>query len=125
MKLIIKIALILSLAANFTACKKNQTGGKASVKGTVAHHGKVIPGAYVYIKFNATEFPGDDYKNYDTYVKANDAGNFSFPLYKGNYYQYATGYDQDIPYPFIVKGGIGFSVRNKENLKVDVAVSED
>lgn len=124
MKILIKLSLLFILTIIFSACKKNQTGGKASVKGTVAHHGKVIAAAYVYIKFNATEFPGEDFKNYDTYVKADVNGNYSFPLFKGNYYLYATGYDQDIPYPFTVKGGLSFSVRNKENLTKDIAVSE-
>jgi hypothetical protein len=125
MKTLFKLSLVLVLALGFSACKKNQTGGKASVKGVVAHHGKPIADAYVYIKFNATEFPGEDFKMYDTYVKANSTGNYSIPLYKGSYYLYAKGYDLDIPSPFEVKGGTSFSIRNKENLTIDIAVSED
>ena len=125
MKTLIKLSLIVVLAIGFTACKKNQTGGKASVKGVVAHHGKAIPAAYVYIKFNATEFPGEDYKLYDTYVKSDASGNYVIPLYKGSYYLYAMGYDEAIPAPFIVKGGLSFSIRNKENLTLDIAVSEE
>ncbi len=125
MKTLLKLSLIIALAIGFTACKKNQTGGKASVSGTVSHHGKIIPGAFVYIKFNTVDFPGDDYKQYDTYVKADANGFYKFPLYKGSYYLYATGYDNAIAYPYIVKGGLSFSIRNKENLTKDIAVSEE
>lgn len=124
MKTFIQFSLALMLALGFTACKKNQTGGKASVKGVVAHHGKPIADAYVYIKFNSTEFPGEDYSQYDTYVKSDANGNYSTSLYKGSYYLYAKGYDLDIPSPFLVKGGLSFSIRNKENLTLDIAVTE-
>ena len=90
----------------------------------VNHHGKAIADAYVYIKFNTTEFPGEDYTNYNTFVKADANGNYSIPFYKGSYYLYAKGYDMDIPHPFEVKGGISVSLRNKENLTKDIAVTE-
>lgn len=120
LKLIIGISLILGLFS----CKKNQTGGKGSVKGVVEHHGKPIADAYVYIKFNSTEFPGDDYTYYNTYVKADANGNYSIPFYKGSYYLYAKGFDLDIPYPFEVKGGLSVSLRNKENLTKNISVTE-
>jgi hypothetical protein len=106
------------------SCKKNQVGGSATVKGVVSHHGKAIADAYVYIKYDATEFPGDDYTLYNTFVKADGSGNYSIPLYKGNYYIYARGYDYAIPSPYIVKGGLSVSVRSSENLTKDIAVSE-
>lgn len=125
MKKIVSLVLIVSIVSIFSSCKKNQTGGKASLKGTVKHHEKPIPDAFVYIKFNSTEFPGSDYKKYDTYVEADANGNYSIPLYKGSYYIYAVGRDLDIPSPFEVKGGFSFSIRNKENLVKDIAVTED
>lgn len=125
MKTICKIALAVALMLNFLSCKKNQVGGNASVKGVVAHHGKPIANARVFIKYHTTEFPGDDYSLYDTYVDADDQGNYKVQLYKGSYYLFAKGYDMDIPSPFIVKGGLSVSVRNKENLTKDIAVSED
>lgn len=125
MKKIVSLVLIISIFSIFSSCKKNQTGGKASLKGTVKHHEKPIADAFVYIKFNSTEFPGDNYKNYDTYVEADASGNFTIPLYKGSYYIYAVGRDLDIPSPFEVKGGFSFSIRNKENLVKDIAVTED
>ncbi len=125
MKTILKLSFVVLLLLSFTQCKKNQTGGKASISGTVKHHEKIIAGAYVYVKFNTTEFPGDDYTLYDTYVQADVNGNFRIPFYKGSYYVYAKGYDEDIASPFIVKGGTSFSIRNKENLTIDLAVTED
>jgi hypothetical protein len=124
MKKTLFLLLAVILAVIFFSCKKNQTGGNASVKGVVRHHGKAIPDAYVYIKFNATEFPGDDYKLYDTYVQADANGNYSIALYKGSYYLYAKGYDIDIPSPYIVSGGLSVSIRNKESLSRDIAVTE-
>lgn len=123
-KSILYLVLIIGLAG-FWACKKNQLGGKASVKGTVAHHSKPIPNAYVYIKFNAKEFPGDDYSKYDTYVKADSEGHYEIDnFYKGDYYLYGEGYDYSIAAPYIVKGGLSVSVRNKEHLNKDIAVTE-
>lgn len=116
---IISLSFLLLLS-----CKKNQVGGSATVKGVVAHHGKAIADAYVYIKYDATEFPGDDYTLYNTFVKADGSGNYSIPLYKGNYYIYARGYDYAIPAPYLVKGGLSVTVRNSENLTKDIAVSE-
>lgn len=125
MKNLMKISILMFLVLGFISCKKNQTGGKASVEGIVAHHGKPIPDAHVYVKFNATEFPGEDYTNYDTYVKADANGFYKISFYKGTYYIYARGYDMDIPSPYIVQGGLTVSLRNHENLKKDIAVSED
>jgi hypothetical protein len=124
MRNILNLTLILSLLIGFAACKKNQLGGKANVKGIVAHHGKPIPNAVVYIKFKTSEFPGDDGSNYDTSVNADAEGNYSIDFYKGTYYVYAVGLDMDIPYPYKVSGGLSVSVRNKEQLTKDIAVSE-
>lgn len=116
---------IIVLGVFFLSCKKNQTGGKATVSGVVAHHGTLIPNARVYIKFNSSEFPGESYSNYDTYVDADNMGNYSIPFYKGIYYLYAQGYDYNIPSPYLVKGGLSVKVGRKEKIKLDIAVTED
>lgn len=121
----IKLFIGLSIILSLFSCKKNQVGGKGSVTGNVAHHGKAIADAYVYIKFNTSEFPGDDYTKYDTYVQTDANGNYTIPFYKGNYYLFAKGYDLEIAYPFIVKGGTSFSLKNKQKTTIDIAVSED
>lgn len=120
-KLIIGLSIILSLFS----CKKNQIGGKGSVTGVVEHHGKRIANAFIFIKFNTTEFPGEDYTNYDTSVQADANGNYSISFYKGSYYLYAKGIDDEVAYPYAVKGGTSFSLKNKEKITLDIAVAED
>jgi hypothetical protein len=90
----------------------------------VMHHSKPIPNAVVYIKFNTTEFPGDGPDFYDTSVEADASGNYSIDFYKGSYYVYAVGLDMDIPYPYKVKGGLSISIRNREHLTKDIAITE-
>lgn len=125
MKKILAYHLILLMLMVTFSCKKNQLGGKASVKGRVIHHSLPIANAIVYIKFNATEFPGDDLSLYNTSVTADAQGNYEITnFYKGNYYLYAKGYDYTIASPYIVKGGISVSVRNGEHLNKDIAVTE-
>lgn len=122
---LLKISLLIILFTSTYSCKKNQIGGKATLKGRVLHHSKPIPNAIIYIKYNATEFPGDDYKLYDTSVEADASGNYSLALYKGSYYIYASGLDLDIAAPFKVVGGLSISIRSKESLTKDIAVTEN
>lgn len=125
MKILFKLFLAFILALAVVSCTKNRTGGNASLKGKVVHHGKAIANAYVYIKFNTSEFPGDNYSSYDTYVEADASGNYSIPFYQGTYYIFAMGRDMDIAYPYKVQGGLSISIRDKENLEKDIAVTED
>lgn len=125
MKNILQIFIITILLASIVSCKKNQLGGKSSIKGVVMHHLTAVADAKVYIKFNTSEFPGEDLKLYDTYVQADANGNYSFSLYKGTYYLYAYGIDLNIPAPYTVTGGLSVTIKNKENLVKDIAVSED
>lgn len=117
---------ILIILTGFSACKKNELGGKSSIKGTVAHHGKAIANAIVYIKFDTQEFPGDDISKYDAHVTADISGKYEIPeIYKGSYYLYAVGEDFGIPPPYTVVGGLPLKVRSKENITADIAVTED
>lgn len=107
------------------ACKKNQLGGKSKVSGEIKHHSKLIPDADVYIKFNATDFPGEDLSVYDTHIKANDKGYYEITnFYKGNYYLFAVGKDYSIPPPYKVIGGIAVKLRDKEELIRNIAITE-
>jgi hypothetical protein len=121
MKKLIFLLVIPFLA--ITSCKKNEPGGTCVISGVVKHHSKIIGDATVYIKFNATEFPGADSSKYDTHIKADANGNYVFRCYKGDYYLYATGIDDRVP-PLYVSGGVPAKVRHKEELTVDVAVTE-
>lgn len=126
MKKLINFVIYTSISfLVFTNCKKNQLGGNASLKGSVIHHSKPIPNSKIYIKFNTTEFPGADSTIYDCYVQADANGNYTIPFYKGSYYVYAIGRDLDIAYPYLVKGGLSVSLRNREILNKNIAVTED
>jgi len=116
---------ILFISVFFLSCKKNELGGKSTIKGKVAHHSKAIANAMVFIKFRAKEFPGSDTALYDAKVRADASGNYSFKVYKGDYYLYGYGYDYSILSPFLVVGGAPVHLRNHEDLDVDVAVTED
>ena len=122
MKNIIYSLLVISLT--FFSCKKNELGGTAIIKGTVKHHVKIIGNATVYIKFNAKEFPGTNTSSYDDKVIADDLGNYKISCYKGDYYLYAVGYDEDVPAPHIVKGGAPVKTRNRETVEIELAITE-
>jgi hypothetical protein len=113
---------IIFLAFCFS-CKKNQLGGKSKVSGKVTHHERIVPNATVYIKFNATEFPGADSSRYDAKVMADSHGEYSFRCYKGDYYLFGTGIDLQSS-PLYVHGGVPVHVRNNEEVENDIAVSE-
>ena len=125
MRFSLNLSFIICLLVCITACKKNQLGGKSTITGVVAHHGTPISNAVVYIKFNTSEFPGANTDVYDTSVSADSNGNYSINFYKGSYYIYAVGLDMDLPAPYTVSGGFSLSIKNKEYLTRDIAVTED
>lgn len=120
------LILLLSILSTFLiSCKKNQLGGKASIKGKVVHHSKAIANAIVYVKFDSKESAGTDVSKYDTKVNADVNGNYEIPsLYKGDYYLYAVGEDFAIAPPYTVNGGIPVTLRTKESVSIDVPVTE-
>jgi len=124
MKKIILLSALLTILS-FSSCKKNETGGKSSVKGKVAHHEKAIAYAMVYIKFDSKESAGTDVTKYDSKVQADINGNYEFPsLYKGNYYLYAAGQDLAIAAPYEVFGGVPVKLGRKESISIDIPVTE-
>lgn len=120
-----KTVLVLFVLSLIISCKKNQMGGKSSIHGKVAHHSRAIPYAGVFIKFNAKEFPGEDTIAYDDKVYADANGEYTIKCYKGDYYLYGYGFDYSIAAPYIVVGGTPVHVRNREDVEIEVAVSED
>jgi hypothetical protein len=117
------IIILIICIASFS-CKKNELGGKSTVEGTVFHHSKAIANARVFIKYNATEFPGSDTTAYDEKVTADANGKYSLKVYKGKYYLYGYGIDLQVPPPYHVVGGVPVKIRNNEKIKIDLAVTE-
>ncbi len=113
-------AFVLLIASS---CHKEGIGGNASVSGTVLHHDDPIPNCVVYIKFNTTDFPGDNPSDYDSKISADATGKYNFSkLYRGDYYLYGVGIDNRIQ--DVVKGGIGIHVKNNKAYEQDVPVTE-
>lgn len=112
------------LALISASCKKNALGGTSKIQGKVVHHSKAIPGARVFIKFNAKEFPGMDTAVYDAKVVADVNGNFSLDCYKGDYYLFGYGNDFAIQPPYVVVGGVPVTIRKNEEVDLQIAVTE-
>ena len=113
------------------ACKKNGTGGEAIVTAMPAHHGKMIKGSTVFIKFNATEKPTDPTIDYDLLVSSspNDDHVHIEGLLPGKYFLYAVGVDSSLVAPNnIVKGGVPLTIKyseRKSEIDLDIPVSEN
>lgn len=123
MKNIFFIVITLTLILN--SCSKNAgPGGNNTVIATVKHHGLIIPNATVYIKYNATEFPGENPSVYDDYKTAGKDGKVKFEgLKRGDYYFFGKGFDSTINQ--IVIGGIPVQLLQKAGEKlIDVPVTE-
>jgi hypothetical protein len=121
-----KILLLFVITFAFFGCKKEGPGGKAKVSGNVAHHGAAIPGATVYIKYGATDFPGTDISLYERSYAVDQNGNYAIgSLVKGDYYLYAVGFDTDSQgITEKLTGGVAISLSKKENKQQDIAVTE-
>lgn len=107
-----------------TCCSKEGPGGKAVIKGMVMHHTAPIPGAAVYIKYGAKEFPGTDITYYDASVNADAQANYTFTdLKKGDYYLFGVGFDSTLVKT--VTGGIPVEIKSKtETVQAEVQITE-
>lgn len=115
---------LVAVALVFVSCHKEGLGGNGSITGTVYHHTVAIPDCDVYIKFNATEFPGESPGVYDASVKADKNGLYLFSkVYKGDYYLYGVGFDKNIGQ--IVRGGVAVKAKRNGSTSQDVPVTED
>ena len=88
-----------SLVLLAVSCKKSDTATatiayQAKVCFTALHHTYAVPNIDAYLKLNATEFPGWDYKRYDKHITADANGKACFDaLPLGTHYIMLTGYD--------------------------------
>jgi hypothetical protein len=134
-------ALLFASVAIFSAssCKKDKDedpqpacvagpGGQVELALYVRHHDSLIPGASVYIKYNATEFPGADTTVYDislvTGTTDHGLGHTHIAgMNCGRYYIYSAGYDSTISDS--VYGGIPVNVtQTTGSITINIPVTE-
>jgi len=108
--------LFLLLVLVTSSCKKEgpEDGvvkGTKKIIVTVKHHSRILPGITVYLKYNATEFPGADSTLYDWNKTSDVSGVAVFEdLFDGNYFLYGKGIDEVIHLEVI--GGATLLVNN-------------
>lgn len=112
----------------FSSCKKEGTGGEATIVAFPKHHEKTIKGATVYVKFGTKEFSGKNASDYDLTVTGEPEEDHVHieELKWGDYYLYASGYDSSIAR--VVTGGVPITIKRsekKEEIVVQIPVSED
>lgn len=126
MKTTFKILTAILAITIISSCKKNGTGGDATVAAITKHHDRLIPFSTVYIKYDAKEFPGEDVSKYDANQQTDAEGHTHFKeLRPGNYYFYGVGYDSVAQ--AIVKGGVHLKIKwseRKEEIEQDVPITE-
>lgn len=121
--------LSLFIALLFVSCRKNGTGGKASIKGQATYNSAGVPNVVVYIKFGTTANPGTDISKYDTQASADGNGNYAFnSVLEGDYYLYAvdrTYTDPNTTYLEPLSGGMGVRVTSqKQSVTANIALSK-
>lgn len=92
-------------------CPEGRTASLTIVTKMV-HHTRPINGCRVFIKFGATNFPGEDTTKYDYAVTSDWNSPYATidSLNCGSYYLYAVGIDSLLdPSNWIVKGGLPYS----------------
>jgi len=90
--------VVLAWALCFNACKKEDavktTHGNITLKVNIRHHDWSVHFFPVYLKNNATVWPGRDSSQYDLVAETGQDGTCIFSnLYVGDYYVYGAGYD--------------------------------
>src|SRR5688572_2598599 len=126
-KILSGMLVSLLFSAVFFSCRKGGVGGDGSISVFVTHHMNLIPGARVYVKYGAKEFPGTDLGVYDDWricgTSGAQKGRTSFEgLKRGYYYFYIIGYDS--AFVDSVSGGLLISLKNHEQLEEELPVYE-
>src|SRR4051812_43509660 len=87
--------LIFTILLSHSACKKNDTGGKAEIHALIYHHDTPIMASTLYVKFDMQTQPSDPTENYDLKIEGEDDDNHVHVenMRPGDYYLYAVGYD--------------------------------
>jgi len=106
-------------------CDYAGIGGNVTIVAFPKHHGNDTRPYYVYVKFNAQEFPGTNPSSYDLSIAADTTENHIEieNLKRGKYYIYMTAYDTSIAAGVV--GGIPITVtQTSGELDIDVPVTE-
>lgn len=100
------VVLIFAAGFIFSGCKKDEqkdNAGNVVVHGTnrlivsVYHHTIALQGISIFLKNNATEFPGTDTTLYNWKTTSDNSGIAVFEnLFPGNYFLFGSGIDQNI-----------------------------
>ncbi len=125
--------IAFSLLLIFSACKKDipQNGsvisGPISLEVHATHHSIDVPAITIYLKKDATAFPGNDSSIYNYKGVADGYGIYTFTkLFPGNYYVYASGYDS--LWHSYVRGNVPITLNdstlNNNEASISVEVSE-
>ena len=92
--LILFVVIVFSCKKDGTVIDNKVVPGSIYFEVHAMHHTWDVPGMKVYLKKNATEFPGKDSTLYEYNGTTDGYGKYTFEkLYPGNYYLYASGYD--------------------------------
>lgn len=126
MKKIQYILIAFALLLIFS-CKPEQVDvpPTGTISGHVMHHNDAIPNAIVYIKYDATDFPGPNPEDYDdqTTASAGDAHYTFSGLGKGPYYLYGIGTDESCSCEVV--GGIPVTlIKDNEAVESNIPVTE-
>lgn len=135
LKITLSATLVISFLSIFS-CRKEGceagTGGEVTLKIMPEHHGVAIYNSQnyrdtVYVKFNATDFPGPDRSNFDLIMWGNANENFVkvSGLKCGQYYIMVSGFDTSAQWNIRVVGGIPLNFSESSGEKaVTVPVTE-
>lgn len=125
MRLLLSVIFLSGVFSLFSCGKDDDTPPTGRIFGQVLHHDDPILGATVYIKYNATEFPGMLPEDYDEQVTASEVdATYEFTeLGKGSYYLYSIGDDLDCPCE--VFGGIPVVLQSDSEIReTNIPVTE-
>lgn len=116
---------LLFLFFGIASCKKNGTGGKASLHVMVYNGSTPIKASTIYVKFGTQTQPTDAKNNFDLKVQGEEDDNHVHieDLRVGEYYLYAVGYDSLAKKN--VEGGIATTIKwseRKEMKSVDLVM---
>jgi hypothetical protein len=116
----------LFMIAGLSACKKNNTGGMASVTAEVFNNGRPINYPTVYVHFGESNPPQNPTENYDLkLVGKHDNHVHVLGLRYGTYYMYSVATDSLLQKS--VSGGVAVNIpwsERKKEMEISIPVKE-